>query len=161
MEFHIPYFALRSSSPKDYPQTVANSPLRERIDISFLQMKYPNSLCDEKNTIYEAQFSFVICGEDDTRWVAYAFADTALDDDNLADNGFSDEAFRPDPILPSHLDANLPIWDPRHYFLRILEFRITQLLSEWEYLVRTIERRIRRYVCCFVLLLTSKRSIVG
>lgn len=99
--------------------------------------------------MHEAQISFVVCGSDNRRWVGYAFVDTDSDGDDLADHNFPHEGFHADPIASDgKLDANLPIWDPREYFLMIFEIRMAQVLKEWEYLVLTVERSIKRYVCC-------------
>jgi hypothetical protein len=115
--------------------------------------------------MHEAQISFVLCGSDHQRWVAYAFVDTDFEEDDVPDEIVPDEQIREvsvplddelgvakvpiwDPIaLDGGLDANLPIWDPRLYFLVILEIRMAQVLREWEFLVRTVERSISRYVC--------------
>lgn len=39
-------------------------------------------------------------------------------------------------------DANLPIWDPREYFLRMFKSRIAQVLKEWKNLISRVERTI-------------------
>jgi len=79
------------------------------------------------------------------RWVAYAFVDTDIDGEDLGDEVFS---YVKDPIASDgELDANLPIENPREYFLMIFEIRIAQVLKAWEYLVRTVERSIKQYVC--------------
>jgi hypothetical protein len=96
----------------------------------------------------EAHISFVICGSDDDRWVAYAFDDTEFDGEDLADKISPCEGFHPDPFSSDgEVDANFPIWNPREYFVMILDNRIAQAFKEWEGLVRAVERSIREYVC--------------
>jgi hypothetical protein len=116
--------------------------------LSFLKIQTPNSQDRRKYGIYEAQISFVICGPDETRWVAYAFVDTDFGGEDMGDEPSSCDGIGWDPIATEgKLDANLPIWDPREYFLIIFEIRIAQVRKEWEYLVRTVERSIKRHVC--------------
>jgi hypothetical protein len=150
LQFHLPYFALRiSQPPKDVPRKVVNgNPPRQWTDLSFLKIQTSRSEDQKKCGIYEAQISFVICGSDNWRWVAYAFVDTDFNGEDLGDEVFSYEGVHEDPIASdAKLDANLPIGDPREYFLMIFEIRMAQVLKEWELLVRTVERSIKRYVC--------------
>lgn len=105
--------------------------------------------------MYEAQISLVICGPDEKHWDAYAFVDRYFDGENLLkEDDFSYDEFQEDPIasdlendtnLPV-IDANLPKWSAREYFLDIVEFRMAQVAKEWEYLVRMVERGIKDYV---------------
>jgi hypothetical protein len=119
--------------------------------LSFLKLQVPKSKDPiKKFGIHEAQISFVICGADNTRWVVYAFVDTDSDDEELEDEILSYREFHADPLSDGELDANCPIWDPREYFLRIVEIRMVQVLKEWKYLARTVERSIRKYVICSV-----------
>lgn len=58
-----------------------------------------------------------------------------------------------DPIASDNgesvLDANTPIRDARAYFLTIFESRIASASSEWEDLVRAVERGVESYVSLF------------
>ena len=147
MEFHLPYFALRTTPPPPELQRNHNR-LRKWIDLSFLKIQAPKSQDFRKFGIFEAQISFVICGSNNRQWVAYAFVDTDFDDKDLGDEEFSYEGCQDDPIASNgKLDANRPIWSPREYFLMIVEIRMDQVRKEWEYLVRTVERSINGYVC--------------
>jgi hypothetical protein len=101
--------------------------------------------------MYEAHISFVICGLDEGRWTAYAFDDTEFDGDALYDRIFPCEGFHADPIASEYhddIDAELPIWNPREYFLRVVASRIARAAEEWEALVRPVERSITEYVRC-------------
>jgi hypothetical protein len=98
----------------------------------------------------EAHISFVICGSDDHRWVAYGFDDTDFEGEDLDDKICPCEGFRPDPFSSDgEVDADIPIWNPREYFVMILDNRMAQALTEWESLVRAVERSIKEYVCVF------------
>jgi hypothetical protein len=106
------------------------------MDLSFLKIP------DQKKIMHEAQITFLICGSDDQRWAAYAFVDTHFDDEDFGDETFSYEGFQEDPIARGKIDANLPIGDPREYFLMISNIRLTQVREEWRYLVRMVELSI-------------------
>lgn len=96
--------------------------------------------------MFEAQFSLVICGSHEARWVAYAFDDTEVDEEDLCDRISVCDGFHPDPILDDETDADCPIWNPREYFLRTLANRITRGTNSWDALVRAIDRSIGEYV---------------
>jgi len=115
----------------------------------FLKIQTSKSQDEGNYGIYKAQISFVICGSDHRRWVAYAFVDTDFDSKELGDEeDFPYEGVQEDPIASdSKVDANRPIWSPREYFLMIVKIRVDQVRKEWEFLVRTVERSINGYVC--------------
>jgi len=137
LECHLPYFALRTSRPPEVSSQrgVKTKPPRKWTDLSFLEMRTPKSQYKRMHGIYEAQISFVICGSDDWQWVAYAFIDVNFDGDDLEDEVFSYEEFQQDPIALGEHDANLPIMNPRMYFLVILKVRTAQVLREWRHLL--------------------------
>jgi len=139
-EFHLPFFAFRTSPPSD------DNSLSEWTDLAFLEMQVPKSLDQRKHGMLEVHFSFVICGCDETRWVAWAFDDTQFDGEDLIDRILPCEGVHQDPIANDNTDAECPIWDPREYFLKIIEARITRAAREWEATVRPVERSIREYV---------------
>jgi hypothetical protein len=149
MEFHISYFALRASSPKDPSRILGHiNPPRQWTDLSFLRIQPPKSQDQREYGMHEAQISVVICGSDNWRWAGYAFIDTSFESEDLGDGIFSYEDVHEDPIASnSELHADLPIWDPREYFLTILEIRVTQVRKELEYLVRAVERSVKQNVC--------------
>lgn len=149
MEFHLPYFALRSSpSPGDPAENVKIRSARQWTDLSFLNIPLPKSQGQGRHGIYEAQISFVICGSDHSRWAAYAFDDTYYDSNNLGDEDFAHGGLCEDLIASDgELDASFPIGDPREYFLTIFEIRIDRVRREWMLLVRSVERSIKEYVC--------------
>ncbi|KAF2181077.1 hypothetical protein K469DRAFT_590492 [Zopfia rhizophila CBS 207.26] len=158
LEFQIPYFALRILPfPAGHPQrTVPNkTPPRQWTDLSFLNRQILNSQGKKQYGMYEAQISLVICGPDEKRWVGYAFVDRYFNGEDLEEDDFSYDGVQEDPIATDFevdtnlpiIDANLPKWNPREYFLNIVEFRMAQVLKEWEGLVRKVQRSVRDYVC--------------
>jgi hypothetical protein len=111
-------------------------------------MQTSESQDQEKYSIREAQISCVISGSDDWRWVSYAFVDTDFDGDEFGDGVMPYEDLHWDPIAAGNLEANMPIWKPREYFLKVFEIRIIQVQKEWDLLVRKVELSIDRYVSC-------------
>jgi hypothetical protein len=99
--------------------------------------------------MYEAEISVVICGLDNYRWIACAFDDTGFDEKDLEDEECSPVEVIEDPIVSSGdviVDASIPTWDPREYYLMALNVHVIRVMKEFEYLVRKLERSIRQYV---------------
>jgi hypothetical protein len=93
--------------------------------------------------IHESQFSLLICGTDHTRWTAYAFIDPHLDADPEETGYDGEDDVAVDPIANDKerqiIDANRPIWDPREYYLKIVDMRTTRVLNEWTRIVRKVK----------------------
>ena len=70
------------------------------------------------------------------------------------DNGKDDEqdpdGTTEDPIASDSdgytMLAENPIWDPREYFLRIVDIRMKEVLEEWRNSAWKIDASVRRYV---------------
>lgn len=126
-------------------------------DVSFLQGQPTDLRGQLKSGILEAHISFVICGSDDSRWVGYAFSDDEEEEENLEDEVSSDDVVAWDPIAwNSTVDANVPFWNPKEYFLKIIEVRMVKVLERWKDVVHVIEWNIKEGVCfdfCFQLVL--------
>ena len=148
MEFHVPYFILTTSPPREDHAHIGvhSKPPRHRVDLSFLQIKNATPQDQKIYGILEAHMSFVICGVDDRRWSGYAFVDTESDGDDWVDRDCHYEGWHEDPITLGEQNANRPIWNPREYFLRIVQFRMVQVLENWKKLVRPVESSINQYV---------------
>jgi hypothetical protein len=154
--------------------THKNQP-RKWIDLAFLQKISPSDSDDEKYGIYDAQMTLVICGSQNSKWVAWAFADACADDEEDEDEDEDDDGeeeededendryagFHSDPIASAESrDSNLPFWDPREYFLTVFNLRIARIQNEWLNIVRELHRRVtgnvRRvlnsYRCAFLLM---------
>jgi hypothetical protein len=111
-----------------------------------------------KYGLYDTQVSLVIFGSSNYKWTAYIFFDTNTNDlhfevgpsindtageptnDNLdEEDGDKDDCELIGDWMASggkdyeFIDANSPIWDPRIYFLRIVNIRMQQILQEWIY----------------------------
>jgi hypothetical protein len=153
MEFHIPYPAFRNLTalPESYPESgVSNKLRRTWRNLSFLRKPLSNPLGHTTiPAICDAHISLAICGSDHRRWVCYAFADTNFKIGSDDDEQDADEA-NEDPIASDRdgyeVFADPPIWDPREYFLRNLDFRMRQVLEEWTYVVHIVEESAERYV---------------
>jgi hypothetical protein len=101
--------------------------------------------------MFEARFSVVICGSQEGRWTAYAFDDTEFDGEDLYEKMMGNcQPFHADPIASciwgDDVNADIPIWNPREYFLIVVANRIARAANDWESLVGPVERSIREYV---------------
>lgn len=151
LELHLPYFALRQST------RLISSHIRSKrqcIDLSFLTTRSNGGPSQPRYKIFEAQISFVISGWEDSRWVAWSFIDNYFAKEELLDlDGYHYNGFVEDPISKGQLDQNTPLENPREYFLVILKIRAEQVLKEWEHVVQTIKRNVKRYVYSSAILL--------
>jgi hypothetical protein len=105
-----------------------------------------------KDHLYQAQVSFLIAGIDNSSYIGYCFVDTyhnGRDNDESVSNYDTttpSEAFIMDPASGGNLPATPPLWKPRLYFLRILEFRIEMVRDEWVNVVSMIEEKMYPFV---------------
>ena len=145
MEFHTKYWVFRHS----VSASEAGNPA-SWTDLSFLEIGAPETPDRKEHGMFEAHFSFAICGSHESRWAAYAFDDTELDGEDFNETLFPCDDFHPDPIAScrseNHTDADLPIWGPREYFLNVVANRISQAADSWTVLIRVVERSINEYV---------------
>jgi hypothetical protein len=152
--FHIPIYVWRESDKarEDHRLKLNAEHLRQSQDVSFLNWNLKSSV---SNFLYEAQFSCLISGTDDWRWVAYCFADTYFD---VADEGKetaevyheiseADQViFAADPLTFGTSDANMSRQTPREYFLLVFQIRMSHVKREWQQVVAKIQQSIREYV---------------
>jgi hypothetical protein len=147
LDLHLPFFLLRKSTPPEQSVGEVNTkPRRRWTDMSFLKIDASESQNQEPKEvwgIHEGQISCVVAGSDDWRWIGYGFIDTEIDG-FLTDLSEVDLSF--DVIAAGGLEANIPIWRPRDYWLKIFEIRIEQVRKEWEYLVHKVEVGVNKYV---------------
>lgn len=145
-ELHLPYFALKEGRPS--PDESGQKRHTDWIDLSFLESGTPNARI---YGAYQTQFSLVMYGFSDWQWVVYAF------EHNLFDKRFEKDpeeeieeedgsSSNEDPVIWDGADANLPLEDPRQYFLRVFEARIRRISRCWDHLFHHIEESIRKYV---------------
>ncbi|KAH7355822.1 hypothetical protein BKA66DRAFT_539677 [Pyrenochaeta sp. MPI-SDFR-AT-0127] len=144
LECHLPYFAWRrTQSP---PKETTVNPHREWIDLSFLAHVLLDPGDETFLGIHPAQVSVVLCGTSETRYMVHCFEDTRFDEDrDMGQDEFSDTGFQADQIAKGKTDANIPIWNPREYFLHVLLIRINQIRDEWTRVVRNIESAFQTF----------------
>jgi hypothetical protein len=147
LDLHLPFFLLRKSTPPEESVGKVNEkPRRRWIDMSFLKIDSSESQ-DQKPKevwgIHEVQTTCVVAGSDDWRWVGYGFVDAEIDG-SLTDLSEVDLGF--DIIAAGELKADVPIWWPRDYWLKLFEIRIEQVRKEWEYLIHKLELGVNQYV---------------
>jgi hypothetical protein len=164
LAFDLPYYAFRvapcHSPPRDLRKrkSAATDTLRNITDLSFLVRK-PKSPVPPTTKAYlcEVQTTVLISGSDPWRWVAYCFVDTYFESEDKRESvdaydeevEIDDESlvlFRPDPFTTAEWDANLPVLNPREYFLIVLESRLRQARDEWHTLATNMGDIINEYV---------------
>ena len=99
---------------------------------------------DNTSHLYEAQASCVVTGLSNSTWTACYFVDTYFDDTNDMEDWCEDIYL--DPLLCNKYDANLPIWNPREYFLLCLQQRLHSIKEEWLRVIYNLRREIEDYV---------------
>lgn len=177
LAFDLPYYAFRvtpcHSPPRDprKRKSAASDALRNITDLSFLVRK-PKSPVPPTTKAYlcEAQTTVLISGSDPWRWVAYCFVDTYFESEDKRESvdaydeevEIDDEShvhFQPDPFTTAESDANLPVLNPREYFLIVLESRLRQARDEWHTLATNMGDIINDYVRCSLDLHSSRRRL--
>lgn len=100
--------------------------------------------------MHEACLSCILTGLDDFRWEAYVFNDTFFDSDltrqSVTYYTTSSEDFHLDPLISGQHDADMPLWNPREYFLAVFETRSRQVVDEWRNVVHQLRSLIEQYV---------------
>lgn len=154
----MPYLALRHFGTR-LPDRLGK-PTRKRIDLSFLNIPGHN---DGHGTygLQEAHVSVSIIGVDHHRWACYCFVDTDIGNARPDDRGHEDdqeetdddeeEEMKIDPVVSDGQgdevpEADMPEWDPRAYFLRVVDVRMKQILREWENVVHVVEESVEDWV---------------
>lgn len=148
LEFHVPFPTLRCMH-KPFSQ---GSVIREKtwLDVRFLGM-----VCDNKGRacqwdLYEANISVVISGWDHCRWVSWTFSNThsdptcRKDDDELREDYCATDGNGPNN--GKVIEADSPTWDPREYWLRVVNIRMSLICEEWRWLIMNIARHIDAWV---------------
>jgi hypothetical protein len=147
LDLHLSFFILGKSAPPEKSGGKADvKPRRHWTDLSFLGLDKFDLQPQEPNEVWaiqEAQISCVVAGSDHWRWVGYGFVDAEIDG-ILAES--SDEDLLRDQIAAGELEANLPIWRPREYWIRVFEIRSDYVRNQWDYLIHKLELGINQYV---------------
>lgn len=140
LAFHLPFKALRTAFQPSDPRAQ---------DVSFLNWDYTEPI-----HIYSGTYSCTISGFDNWHWVAYCFIDTYHGGD--LDTRESAEAFHDDALGSSgmsldpccngaYTDSVVAIPDPRQYFLKVLEARLSMVVQEWRNVIQRIECSTEMY----------------
>ena len=141
-DFHLPFFAMRTD--KLHAQRRNIKPHRDWINLSFLAHLLPKPTKHGDLGLYPAQISFTLCGTSVRQYVGYGFEDAKFDPDReFGDGEFSLNEFHADQMTRGKQDANLPVWDPREYFLLNLRHRVEQICEEWGRVVHDFDKALR------------------
>ncbi|KAF2493129.1 hypothetical protein BU16DRAFT_563306 [Lophium mytilinum] len=143
LELHLPFFAFKQlpSSYVDSWHTQGSNtiPTRSWIDLSFLSNQTSNLEKEPPYGIYKARSSFMICGSNDRHWTGYAFVDRDMEDEEESTyNGLVQNRITGSP-------SNVPVWDPREYFLIVLDENLLKVQNEWEDVVFKVAQGIESH----------------
>ncbi|KAF9883927.1 hypothetical protein FE257_002670 [Aspergillus nanangensis] len=130
LEFHIPYFALRTDK---------ESRRDERGLRKCRYIQAPGGSRRHQECIYEAQISLMVFGMGEFFWTAYCFVDTYYSRQESTGSYLRKKSDAPSG---GYLKQESPIWDPRYYFLTVLSIRLSQVSLEWTALVQTLEENL-------------------
>lgn len=135
---------------KDTRKKADGEPLRQSWELPFLSRPINTSKSiGGLYCLYEAQISVTITGIDHWVWTAYGFVDNYFGSNETVEGYHKLKGQfrgRADPLAAGQLNADEPIWMPREYFFKVFEIRIKQVLKEWNRIVCTMEKEIKRYV---------------
>ncbi|KAI0816596.1 hypothetical protein GGR55DRAFT_627679 [Xylaria sp. FL0064] len=154
--FHFPYYALRKGPLyfKDERYMKDGRPLRRSQRLGFLdETPWGVRETQSEDCIYEAQISCLVAGLDDSSYIGYVFVDTYHDGPNSDESVKSyyeksntSGRYSMDALSGGTLQADLPLWSPRLYFLRVFELRIEQVKEEWVNAVFVIQNKMSTYI---------------
>lgn len=100
----------------------------------------------EKDYINEAQISIMFTGVDDFYWTSYCFVDQYFQDEDHSEQVQCLAETLSDPHSGGRHLSDPPLWNPRHFFLRTLSFRLSQVKEEWTNTVNNLMAEIRPWV---------------
>ena len=157
LEFHVPFPTLRCTHGATSLDGISNGG-KAWLDVGFLGVKcdedQPNEPCSW--TLHEANVSVVVCGWDHWRWVGWAFSNivsdpTSRDEEapEVAEDHFATDGSGPEDVR--FVDSNDPIWEPREYWLRIVNIRMSMIHKEWKWLVCNVEQCIEAWVSLWLI----------
>ncbi len=91
--------------------------------------------------LYEAQMSVAVTGIDHRIWTAYGSFDTYF-----ASNDNVQSRMDRGDLGSDQVTIYNDIWDPRAYFLRVLESRMIGIKREWTAIAVQVEGDVQQYV---------------
>ena len=153
LAFSFEYFVMRTSSSFIDSRSFKGKPLRHSQSLSFLtghSIPPQTYASNQSDYLYQGVISCVVSGIDKHKWIAYLLADTYLENGEQSfveylHDDYLEGGLRRDPLTDGICDAEMPTWDPREYFLKVLEIQSTKVRQEWVNLVDSLQRRIREY----------------
>lgn len=139
MEFHLPYYALRRGFMTNAdPRGLRRCGKFEPIGTNTGDPEY----------LYEAQTSVMVTGFDEWFWTTYCCVETYFE--NKESIQFYHDTNMDAPTGAAR-PTNLPVWNPRQYYLLILSRRMGQMTKEWANIVNTFDKRLQYYVRMFIV----------
>lgn len=93
--------------------------------------------------LYEAQVSVLVTGVDEWFWTAYCCAETYFGSEEPVNYYYENHLDAPSG---GEISSQLPVWNPREYFLSILSRRLKQVTKEWSNVVEAVEQCLKGYV---------------
>lgn len=135
---------------KDHRKKPDGTPLRQSWELPFLSGPLGElTSTDVANSLYEAQVSLAITGVNHKLWTAYCFVDTYFKSEDRVEDYHKirgECGGQPDPLAAGCIDAEQPIWNPRQYFLIVLDVRVKEVRREWNMIVAKMEHAVSQYV---------------
>ncbi|CAN9387540.1 unnamed protein product [Alternaria alternata] len=145
LEHHFSYFTLQKAKPGN-----VHMPEHEKLNrkvctgLSFLDPTDEPDILE----MYQAQSSFMVCGTDNNRWIAYNLEDTSFNPDREIGDDERDDYQRRDQISMGKFDANLPFTDAREYYLAIILIKVKHARNEIERVIGRVEASFRNHITC-------------
>ncbi|CAN9399243.1 unnamed protein product [Alternaria sp. RS040] len=145
LEHHFSYFTLQKAKPGNV-HVPEHKKLNRKVctGLSFLDPTDEPDILE----MYQAQSSFIVCGTDNNRWIAYNLEDTSFDPDREIGDDERDDYQRRDQISVGKFDANLPFTDAREYYLAIILIKVKHARNEIERVIRQVEASFRNHITC-------------
>ncbi|KAG4422038.1 hypothetical protein IFR04_004779 [Cadophora malorum] len=154
LEFHIPYYVMRDNKPsrRDTRKTTNGDPLRRCWELPSVPFMSPSAgtkstLADANYNIYEAMISIGVTGSGYHIWAAYAFVDGYFGSRDSVDSYHQMKGRirgRAEPLAAGLINADEPLWDPREYFLKVLEIRTKLVSMEWSQILNKMGRDLEQ-----------------
>src|SRR3569833_304265 len=144
LHLEIPFFALRDHMELrlDKRRRQDRTPWRHSQRVPFMI-----SQSGLTYYLYESQTSIALTGMDDSLWTVFALSDAYYDEKRSSQYHHRQtrrSSLRFDPLWPGRVDANLPLWDPREYFLRVTDIQLEKATQEWDFLVKAFKETVQR-----------------
>ncbi len=88
----------------------------------------------------------MVTGIDRFTWSAYEFNDSYFSSQKLCSRHYhsmKDGKERFDPLSGSF---GPPSWEPREYFLKVVEFQLREVHGEWHFVINELQRAVDEHV---------------